>query len=620
VITLGDRRYRVRGLSKNLSFDAMKVNVLCGRGEGFYVDTLDLYSARQRSAFIKAAAEEIGVTEDAVKKDLGRVLLKLEELQEEQIRKAMEPKAPAVPEMMAAERDAAMALLQSPDLLERIVADFTRCGIVGEEVNKLVGYLCSVSRKLDEPLAVILQSSSAAGKTALMEAVLSFVPEEDQVKYSAMTGQSLFYLGEKDLRHKVLAIAEEEGVRQAAYALKLLQSEGELTIASTGKDPATGKLITHEYRVEGPVMIFMTTTAVQIEDEELQNRCMILAVSEDREQTRAIHVQQRERQTLDGLLAKQRRRVIRKVHCNAQRLLRPLSVVNLYANSLTFRDDCTRMRRDHMKYLTLIRAIALLHQHQREIKTRMEEGVKAEYIEATLEDIATANRLAHEVLGRSLDELSPQTRRFLLLLDEMVTKECERLAMDRSDYRFRRKDVRDYAGWTDFQVRTHIDKLVSLEYVLVHRGSRGQNFVYELLYDGQGKDGSLHLMGLIDVEKLGKYGYDKKFEGGEARFEHQKEKFEGSTSIQSAPIEPPTSMDDIALQAPSKAALPGSDAKPAENALIREEEKKPSYVVVSSRRSDAPVGDGVVPRSLPSLAAVCAAIPAVPQAAAAQRP
>jgi hypothetical protein len=60
----------------------------------------------------------------------------------------------------------------------------------------------------------------------------------------------------------------------AAYALKLLQSEGVLTIASTGKDAATGKLVTHEYRVEGPVMIFLTTTAIHL-DEELLNRCLV---------------------------------------------------------------------------------------------------------------------------------------------------------------------------------------------------------------------------------------------------------------------------------------------------------------------------------------------------------
>ena len=92
----------------------------------------------------------------------------------------------------------------------------------------------------------------------------------------------------------MLAIVEEEGATRAAYALKLLQSEGVLTIASTGKDPATGRLVTQQYRVEGPVMIFLTTTAIDM-DEELLNRCLVLTVNEDREQTQAIHRLQRER-------------------------------------------------------------------------------------------------------------------------------------------------------------------------------------------------------------------------------------------------------------------------------------------------------------------------------------
>jgi hypothetical protein len=78
-------------------------------------------------------------------------------------------------------------------------------------------------------------------------------------------------------------------VRQAAYALKLLQSQGGLTIASTGKDPVTGKLVTEEYRVEGPVMLLLTTTAIDL-DEELLNRCLVLTINESREQTAAIHV------------------------------------------------------------------------------------------------------------------------------------------------------------------------------------------------------------------------------------------------------------------------------------------------------------------------------------------
>jgi len=291
-IQQGDRRYRIRGLHKNLSYELLKVNVLVSgmtpHGESaFHVDTLDLYVARQRSVFTKQAAQEIGIKEEVIRRDLGRVLMKLEELQDEQIKKALEPEKKEI-EIGPEERALAMELLRDPRLLERIIEDFALCGVVGEETNKLVGYLGVVSRHLEAPLAIMVQSSSAAGKSSLMEAVLAFLPEEQRVQYSAMTGQSLFYMGEQDLKHKVLAIVEEEGAHSASYALKLLQSEGVLTIASTGKDPATGRLLTHQYRVEGPVMIFLTTTAIDL-DEEMLNRCLVLSVNEDRAQTQAIH-------------------------------------------------------------------------------------------------------------------------------------------------------------------------------------------------------------------------------------------------------------------------------------------------------------------------------------------
>jgi DNA primase catalytic core len=503
----GDRRYRIRGLHKNMSYELLKVNMLVSgttpRNESaFHVDTLDLYSARQRSGFTKQAAEELGIKEEVLRRDLGRVLLKLEELQDEQIKRALQPKEEAV-KLSEDERAEALALLRSPNLLERIVEDFARCGVVGEETNKLVGYLGVVSRHLESPLAVIVQSSSAAGKSSLMEAVLAFLPEEQRVQYSAMTGQSLFYMGEADLKHKVLAIVEEEGAHSAAYALKLLQSEGVLTIASTGKDPNTGRHITHQYRVEGPVMIFLTTTAINL-DEEMLNRCMVLTVNEEREQTQAIHRVQREAQTVEGLLRRQDRAAVLAVHRNAQRLLKPVSVVNPYARELTFHDSQTRTRRDHMKYLTLIRSVTLLHQHQRPHKTVQHNGRAVEYIEVTVNDIAVANRLAHEVLGRSLDELPPQTRRLLLAVDEMVTAQCERQKMARSDYRFSRRDVREATGWGDTQLKTHLHRLEELEYLLVHRGGRGQSIVYELVFTRPKDGGKPVLGGLIDVEKLGK--------------------------------------------------------------------------------------------------------------------
>jgi DNA primase len=510
-ITQGDRRYRVRGLAKNLSSDILRVNLLAMRGEALHVDTLDMNVDRQKVLFSKRAAEELEVKEEVIKKDLGRVFLQLETIRDEQIRKALDSSEEEI-QLSPEEKAAALELLKDPNLLQRILDDFDRCGVVGEETNKLVGYLASISRRLESPLAVVVQSSSAAGKSLLMDSILGFVPEEDKVQYSAMTGQSLFYMGETDLKHKVLAIVEEEGATRAAYALKLLQSEGVLTIASTGKDPTTGKLVTHQYRVEGPVMIFLTTTAIQL-DEELLNRCLVLTVNEDRSQTQAIHRQQREQQTIEGLLARTDRINTLRLHRNAQRLLKPVFVANPFARNLTFLDSQTRTRRDHVKYLTLIRSIAMLHQYQRPVKTAVHNGKTVEYIEVTIDDIEIANRLAHEVLGRSLDELPPQTRRLLLTVDEMVSKECARLQMDRTDYRFSRRDVRQHTGWGDTQLRVHLGRLEDLEYLLVHRGGRGQSFVYEFVFERSPKDEKPVLPGLIDIERLKIHGYDEKNAG-----------------------------------------------------------------------------------------------------------
>ncbi len=308
-------------------------------------------------------------------------------------------------------------------------------------------------------------------------------------------------MGETNLKHKLLAIAEEEGARRASYALKLLQSEGELTIASTSKDPATGKLVTEAYHVEGPVMIALTTTAAEI-DEELLNRCLVLSVDEGRTQTQAIHAAQRTRRTLAGLQARAERETLLKLHQNAQRLLEPLAVVNPYADRLTFLDDRTRMRRDHEKYLTLIDTIALLHQHQREVKTLAhgEQGLR--YIEVTLADIAFANQLAHEVLGRTLDELPPQTRRLLGLIVAVVEEACRMQQMPRAAHRFSRRQVREYTRWGDTQLKIHLARLTELEYLLVHRGGRGQSFEYELLFNGPADSMTPHVSGLIDVDTL----------------------------------------------------------------------------------------------------------------------
>lgn len=510
-ITLSGQQWRIRGMtSVKVGSGVMKVNaqVLDTASGVVFADSVDMMSARSRAGYARLAASELGLAESDLKRSLGRVLLALESHLSQP-----ETGDNTAPELDDAAKVDALALLQDPDLIGRLTDDLAACGVVGESVNLVAGYLAAVSRKLDRPLAVLIQSSSAAGKSSLMDAVLNLIPPEERLQYSAMTGQSLFYLGETNLQHKILAIAEEEGVRQAAYALKLLQSDGELTIASTGKDDATGNLVTKQYTVKGPVMLMLTTTAIDV-DEELLNRCLVLTVNESREQTEAIHALQRHKQTLEGLLMENEKGYLTELHQNAQRLLKPLKVVNPFASQLTFLSDKTRTRRDHMKYLTLIQSVALLHQYQREVKTVEHRGQVIEYIEVERSDIVLANKLAHEILGRTLDEMPPQTRKLLLLIQGMVNQLAHTQNKKLGEVRFTRRDIRNATQWSDSQLKLHCLRLAEMEYLLVHGGSRGHLLQYELLWDGTVPEGA-HLCGLIEPETSKKDEYDSRKSGSD---------------------------------------------------------------------------------------------------------
>ena len=496
----GSRAYRVGGLEKNSSLEVLRITLRVSCEGLMHVDSLDLYRDGERRKFIERAADETMLERDLLKRDLGKLLLALEQYQEARLNSPTED--PEAVSLTATEEAEALQLLKSPDLLTRIAAAYDEAGIVGEETNKIAAYLACASRKLNKPLAVIIQSTSAAGKSTLMEAVLSFFPSEEQVKYSAMTGQSLYYLGESNLKHKILAIVEEEGAEKASYALKLLQSEGELTIASTGKDPHSGRMETQEYHVEGPVAIVLKTTSIDI-DEELMNRCLVLTVDETREQTERIHELQRESRTIEGILAAEKRKDIIRMMQNAQRLLKPWKIANPYARHLTFTSGRTRTRRDHEKYLTLIDSIALLHQHQREPITHQINGRAVEMLPVTIGDIETANRIAPEVLGRSLDELPPQTRRLLESIKALVRDKIKSESIEQRLSLFSRKELREATGWSETQTRLHLERLETMEYVNRRTGKQGSLCRYELLTDANEAEGKWHV-GLIDVAKLRK--------------------------------------------------------------------------------------------------------------------
>ena len=463
----------------------------------FHIDTVDLLSARSRKTFVADVAALYHEEADVLTVDLNRITAQCEARAEQ----PQKTNAAPIFQLTEEERREAERFGRRPDLLGAVAQDIEKCGYIGERANALAAYLTMTSRKMGDPLAFLIVSGSAAGKSALQDAVLSLCPPEDLVKVTSLTERALFYKDETSLKHKVLALEEAAGADDAAYAIRNLISQKVLTIESTIKDPLTGRLTTMENKVYGPTAVFQTTTQPDLHP-ETRSRFLVTTIDESREQTAKILDAQRKARTLDGFRRKLARETILKKHHAFQRLLKPLPVFNPFADLLTFTDERLLTRRDQPKYLALIETIAFLHQMQKPVKQLAEDGRAFDYIEVSLRDIALANELAVEILGRSLDELSGPSRRLLLLTEELVMARARARGEAAASIPFTRRELREHTRWSDYQIKTHVRQLEELEYLVPVSGRFGQQYQYRLAWDGQGKEGQPFVLGIKSVEQL----------------------------------------------------------------------------------------------------------------------
>jgi DNA primase catalytic core len=502
-VTYGMRRYEIRGLEKGPR--RLKATIRVEHGGKLHVDTLDFYSARSRQILCQDLCRIYEETPETIEGDLQRLIVECEKHQP--TAETRQDKS-LLEKLSAKDKEEAETFGKSPDLIERILADFETYGLIGEENNKLLGYIAMTSRKRDTPLSVLILSSSGAGKTALQDAVLAFCPPEDLVKLTALSGKALFYKEQTSLKHKVLALEEGDGAEEASYAIRNLISAKELVSESTIKDLTTGRLTTMENKVEGPTPVFLTTTNPEI-DAETKSRFFVTSIDESREQTRKILSFQRRLHESDGLITTPEIEGLLRKHRNFQRLLKQVAVKNPFAGKLTYGDDRLQGRRDQPKYLNLIKAIAFLRQMQKEVFYEQRNGSAVPAVAVDVDDIRLANKLANEILGHSLDELSRPGRDLLLLIEELATvrlKEQQKRDKESktrpADIPFSRRELREFTGWTNTRLHIHLKELVDFEYIVIEAGRNGLPFRYRLAWEGQGKDGKRFMLGLKDVKDL----------------------------------------------------------------------------------------------------------------------
>jgi DNA primase len=204
---------------------------------------------------------------------------------------------------------------------------------------------------------------------------------------------------------------------------------------------------------------------------------VVLGVDEHAEQTRAILASQRHAASLAGLVARADRERLRTLHSNAQRLLRPYPVV-IPEMTTDFPANATRHRRDHAKLLSIIAAITVLHQFQRDVKTAVVGDTTLTYLEASQDDINTGLELASRVLVRTDQHLAPQSARLFSRFLEFAGERAHEGGVELGDVGITRRELRETLGWSDTQVRSATDRLVALEYLVVSPGGRGRCRTY----------------------------------------------------------------------------------------------------------------------------------------------
>lgn len=471
-LLIANRRYEVRGLQA--SPGKMKATIRLERGGKQHIDMVELFSARARRQLVIDLIRLTEESADAIEADVAKLLAACE------LRAAQpEMQSPTEASPLAeADRREAEAMGKDARLIDLILEDFERYGLVGEGHNKLLCYVAMTSRKMERPVSVLSVSGSGTGKSALQEALCAFCPPEDLIKISNLSPKALFHRQKDSLRHKFLALEETVGAEAASYALRVLISAGELVTEVATKDPASGRLVSTRSHVAGPVSVSLTTTSPNT-DPETKSRFFVLSTDESSGQTDAILELQRRQATLAGLeLPKVRKEICRRHHA-FQRLLQPVRVVNPLVDRLGRMTNRLTARRDQPKLLGLVAAIAFLRQMQKPVK----QYQNTHYIEVDEQDLRILAGMVRELFSPANAEISRPARDLLALLDAM-RKDAGKAGKGAVDFTFSRREVREFAKWERTRVHRYLNELVNLEFVIRDRSRRGATERYTLEWDG----------------------------------------------------------------------------------------------------------------------------------------
>jgi predicted transcriptional regulator len=363
---------------------------------------LDLYNDTQVEKLIRKTATKLEIGTSVIEASINELIESLEKYRLEQLENTEQKTQ--TKELTEKEKQEALQLLQSENLLITTNDLIGESGIIGEETNRLIMYLIFSSRKREQPLHIISLGSSGTGKTHLQESIGNLIPEQERIEITTLSENAFYYFGQQELKNKLILIEDLDGAEGALYPIRELQSKKKISKTIAFKN-SKGETKTTNITVEGPVCVSGCTTKESVYEDNA-NRSFLIYLDESAAQDQKIMDYQKLVSANKIDIEKQIK--ARIVLQNSQYLLKPIKVINPFAEMVELPKEVLKPRRTNAHYLQFIELITYYHQYQRELKYEEETG--EEYIETTIEDIKNANVLIKEILIRKADILTGNSR------------------------------------------------------------------------------------------------------------------------------------------------------------------------------------------------------------------
>lgn len=429
--------------------------------------TIDLYNDNQVEKFVRKVAERLEIGTSIVRRTLQEVTKELENYRFLLLQEYEEANKPFIKELSATEEKEAIKFLKRKDLLTKTNELIGKSGVIGEQTNRLLMYLIFTSRKTNNPLHCISLGSSGVGKTHLQSKVSELIPEEDKIEITVLSANAFYYFNRTELQHKLILIEDLDGAESVLYPLRELQSKKRITKTVVHKD-ARGNTKTIHLTVEGPVSVAGCTTQESIYEDN-SNRSFLLYIDESSEQD--VRIMNYQRLISAGKINEEQEYKSREILKDVQRVLKPVKVINPFAEYLELPQSVFKPRRTNSHYLQFIEAITFYKQYQREQHVNEETGEV--FIETTIKDIKEANELIQEVLLRKSDLLNGACRSFFELLKAYLKANNQKT--------FTNAEIRRTLRVNPSNQKRYMLQLQLAELVKRAKGDKRKGYVYEVV-------------------------------------------------------------------------------------------------------------------------------------------